>query len=72
MYLQTILKYNGLFPPSGKVQYSTQLFPFPFSEVVNGPKITNHTIRLFWDPSVEVSSTVVRYLKGKTRLTAEH
>ncbi len=36
----------------GTVQYGTQLFRFPQSEVVNGTKIANCTVPLFWYPSV--------------------
>ncbi len=34
---------NGSFPLSGSVLYSTVLFSFPLSEVVNGTKIANCT-----------------------------
>ncbi len=34
---------NGSFPLSGSVLYSTVLFSFPLSEVVNGTKIANRT-----------------------------
>ncbi len=44
--------------------YGTQLFPFPLSEVVNGTKITNRTVPLFWYPSVRVPSTA----KGTKRV----
>ncbi len=40
----------------GTVRYGTQLFPFPLSEVVNGTKIANRTVPLFWYPSIGVSS----------------
>ncbi len=46
------------------VQYGPQLFPFPLSEVVNGTKIANRTVPL-------LPSTVVQYLKGGARLSAE-
>ncbi len=36
----------------GTVRYGTQLCPFPLSEVVNGTKIANCTIPLFWYPFV--------------------
>ncbi len=41
---------NDSFPLSGTVwfgtvQYGTQLFPFPLSEVVNGTKIANRTCK---------------------------
>ncbi len=36
------------------VWYGTQLCPFPLSEVVNGTKIVNRTVPLFWYPSVGV------------------
>ncbi len=38
-------------------RYGTQLFPFPLSEVVNGTKIANRTVPLFWYPSAGVPST---------------
>ncbi len=38
-----------------KVQYGTQLCLFPLSEVVNGTKIANCTIPLFWYRSVGVA-----------------
>ncbi len=41
----------------GTVQYGTQLCPFPLSEVVNGAKIANRTVPLFWYPSIGVPST---------------
>ncbi len=41
----------------GTVRYGTQLCQFPLSEVVNGTKIANRTVTLFWYPSVGVSST---------------
>ncbi len=53
------------------VQYGMQLLPFSLSEVVNDTKKANHTIPIFWYPSIGVPSTVVRYLKGGARLTAE-
>ncbi len=53
------------------VQYSMQLLPFPLSEIVNDTKNVNRTILIFWYPSVGVTSTVFRYLKGGARLTAE-
>ncbi len=46
------------------VWYGTQLCPFPFSEVVNGTKIVNGTVPLFWYPSVGVPSTA----KGTKRV----
>ncbi len=61
---------NGSFPLFGTVQYGTQLFPFPLSEVVNATKIANRTIPLFWYPSAGVPSTAkgtkrfVVYLTG--------
>ncbi len=48
----------------GTVQYGMQLFPFPLSEVVNGTKIVNRTVPLFWYPSVGVPSTA----KGTKRV----
>ncbi len=46
------------------VQYGMQLCPFPLSEVVNGTKIANRTVPLFWYPSVGVPSTA----KGTKRV----
>ncbi len=48
----------------GTVQYSMQLCPFPLSEVVNGTKIANCTVPLFWYPSIAVPSTA----KGTKRV----
>ncbi len=48
----------------GSVQYGTQLCPFPLSEVVNGTKIANRTVTLFWYPFVGVPSTA----KGTKRV----
>ncbi len=48
----------------GTVRYGTQLCPFPLSEVVNGTKIANCTIPLFWYPFVGVPSTA----KGTKRV----
>ncbi len=39
------------------VRYGTQLCPFPLSEVLNGTKIANRTVPLFWYPSIGVPST---------------
>ncbi len=68
-YCPSVGPINGLFPLSGAVRYSTvqygtQLFPFPQSEVVNGTKIANCTVPLFWYPSVGVPSTA----KGTKRV----
>ncbi len=46
------------------IRYSMQLCPFPLSEVVNGTKIANRTIPLFWYPCVGVPSTT----KGTKRV----
>ncbi len=54
----------GSFPLSGMVRYGTQLCLFPLSEVVNGTKIANRTVPLFWYPSIGVPSTV----KGTKRV----
>ncbi len=58
----------------GLVYYSRTaiFFNFPLSEAVNGSTIANPIVPLFWDPSVGVPSTVVRYLKYGARLTAEY
>ncbi len=48
----------------GTVQYGTQLFMFPLSEVVNGTKIANGTVPLFWYPSAGVPSAA----KGTKRV----
>ncbi len=47
----------GSFPLSGTFRYSMQLFPFPLSEIVNGTKIANCTVPLFWYPFIGVPST---------------
>ncbi len=48
----------------GTVRYGTQLCPFPLSEAVNGTKIANRTVPLFWYPFVGVPSTA----KGTKRV----
>ncbi len=52
------------FPVIGSVQYGTQLFTFPLSEIVNGTKIANRTVPLFWYPFAGVPSTA----KGTKRV----
>ncbi len=47
-----------------KWRYGTQLCPFPLSEVVNGSKIANRIVTLFWYPFVGVPSTA----KGTKRV----
>ncbi len=48
----------------GTARYGMQLCPFPLSEVVNGTKIANRTIPLFWYPFIGVLSTA----KGTKRV----
>ncbi len=59
----------GSFPLSGTVRYSTQLCPFPLSEVVNGTKIANRTT--FLVPFRWGTEHSKGYQKGGAKLTAE-